>query len=258
MDLHGVERLLSALARSAKLKGLYIDCPHYSPMGFWDPRKPPFSLPPRHRVLKLTFTRLSNASRPAASGDPVTGTPLGIDLRAFARLGSLWLALPYTLAACRDLPELVAALLRTWIPTTEASASAPRKLTLTPSYESDFTRAEFADVLRALGPVVEDVFGVPPLEHEDGEDGEDGEEKGALREGCRGEEVEVVVVVEVCVVDRAEMREWWRAEARGSFARLGARGRLDVSFEKGESSLRFLFTFTSESCVRDSDTDVTR
>ena len=46
MDLHGVERLLSALARSAKLKGLYIDCPHYSPMGFWDPRKPPFSLSP--------------------------------------------------------------------------------------------------------------------------------------------------------------------------------------------------------------------
>ena len=252
MDLHGVERLLSALARSAKLKGLYIDCPHYSPMGFWDPRKPPFSLPPRHRVLKLTFTRLSNASRPAASGDPVTGTPLGIDLRAFARLGSLWLALPYTLAVCRDLPELVAALLRTWTPTTEASVR--RKLTLTPSYESDFTRAEFADVLRALGPVVEDVFGVPPLEHEDGEDGEDGEEKGALREGCRGEEVEVVVVVEVCVVDRAEMREWWRGEARASFARLAARGRLDVSFEKGESSLRFRLRIRiahQGSCARD-------
>ena len=225
MDLHGVERLLSALARSAKLKGLYIDCPHYSPMGFWDPRKPPFSLPPRHRVLKLTFTRLSNASRPAASGDPVTGTPLGIDLRAFARLGSLWLALPYTLAVCRDLPELVAALLRTWTPTTEASVR--RKLTLTPSYESDFTRAEFADVLRALGPVVEDVFGERSLDAE-GEGGEEKVDQGASKKLG-------LMEVEMCVVEKAEMRNWWRMEAPGSFARLRARGRLEVSFEKGKS-----------------------
>ncbi|KAM5545220.1 hypothetical protein V8D89_001331 [Ganoderma adspersum] len=194
MDLHGVERLLSALGRSARLKGLYIDCPHYSPASFWDP----------------------------PSGDPATGTPLGIDLRAFARLGSLWLALPYTLAACRDLPELVAALLRTWTPT---EASVPRKLTLTPSYESDFTRAEFADVLRALGPVIEDVFGEGRLDPE----GEGEEEKVEPGEGERPGLAEV----EVCVVDKADMREWWREEARASFARLGARGRLDVSFEKG-------------------------
>ena len=175
----------------------------------------------------------------------MTGTPLGIDLRAFARLGSLWLALPYTLAVCRDLPELVAALLRTWTPTTEASVR--RKLTLTPSYESDFTRAEFADVLRALGPVVEDVFGERSLDAE----GEGGEEKVELREGDdRGAGVEV----EVCVVDRAEMREWWRGEARASFARLAARGRLDVSFEKGESSLRFRLRIRiahQGSCARD-------
>ena len=173
----------------------------------------------------------------------MTGTPLGIDLRAFARLGSLWLALPYTLAACRDLPELVAALLRTWIPT-EANASALRKLTLTPSYESDFTRAEFAEVLRALGPVIEDVFGEGRL------DAEGTEEKAEPRGGDRGAGVEV----EVCVVDRAEMREWWRAEARASFARLGARGRLDVSFEKGESSLRFRLRIRiahQGSCARD-------
>lgn len=219
-------------------------------MGFWDLGKPPFFPPllplPPHRAQKLgvAFLHIPNASRLAASGDPVTGTPLGINSCVFARLGLLWLTLPYTLSECRDVPELVAALLRTWIP---IEAGAPRKLTLTPSYESDFMRAEFADVLRAVGPVIEHVFGERSLDAE----GEGGEEKVELREGDdRGAGVEV----EVCVVDRAEMREWWRGEARASFARLAARGRLDVSFEKGESSLRFRLRIRiahQGSCARD-------
>ncbi|PIL29503.1 hypothetical protein GSI_08311 [Ganoderma sinense ZZ0214-1] len=59
MDLHGVERLLSALGgRSAALKGLYIDCPHYCPVTFWDPRKPPPSRHTfRHYIQKLTLQR---------------------------------------------------------------------------------------------------------------------------------------------------------------------------------------------------------
>ncbi|PIL29496.1 hypothetical protein GSI_08304 [Ganoderma sinense ZZ0214-1] len=162
--------------------------------------------------------------------DPVTGTPLGIDLRVFSRLGSLWLALPYALSACRELPDIVAALLQTWAPTKE-SASVPRKLTLTPSYESDFTRAEFAEVLRALGPVIEDVLGVQSESANEG-NGEGGERADVtVKEAERGASAEVEV--EVCVVDKADMREWWRGEARASFVRLGARGRLDVTFEKG-------------------------
>ncbi|PIL29499.1 hypothetical protein GSI_08307 [Ganoderma sinense ZZ0214-1] len=203
MDLHGVERLLSALGgRSTALKGLYIDCPHYCPMTFWDP----------------------------PSVDPETGVPLGIDLRAFSRLGSLWLALPYALSACRELPELVAALLRTWAP---AKEGVPRKLTLTPSYESDFTRAEFAEVLRTLGPVIEDVLGVQSESEGEGEVGEKSVVRVRQGESGVSAEVEVEVEVEVCVVDKADMCEWWRGEARASFVRLGARGRLDVTFEKG-------------------------
>ena len=140
----------------------------------------------------------------------------------------LWLALPYTLHACKDLPELVAALLRTWIWTwtpANSSAAAAQKLTLTPSYESDFVRAEFADVLRALGPVIEDVLGEC--------DSHEGKESVDREDDRRGAEVEV----EVCVVDKAEKREWWREEAHASFARLGARGRLAVTFEKCKSCL---------------------
>ncbi|KAI1784986.1 hypothetical protein LXA43DRAFT_171651 [Ganoderma leucocontextum] len=149
MDLHGVERLLAALGRSAALKELYIDCPHYNPVSIWAP--PPI--------------------------DPATGTPLGIDLRAFSQLASLWLALPYT--------------------------------------------QEFSDVLRALGPVIDDVLGQCEHSHP---------ERGG--EKADPEEVEGGVSVEVCVVDKADKHEWWREEARASFARLSARGRLAVSFEK--------------------------
>ena len=44
MDLHGVERLLSALGRStASLKALYVDCPHNHPSSLWtDPCKHSF------------------------------------------------------------------------------------------------------------------------------------------------------------------------------------------------------------------------
>ena len=199
-------------------------------MGFWDLGKPPFFPPllplPPHRAQKLgvAFLHIPNASRLAASGDPVTGTPLGINSCVFARLGLLWLTLPYTLSECRDVPELVAALLRTWIP---IEAGAPRKLTLTPSYESDFMRAEFADVLRAVGPVIEHVFGERSLDAE-GEGGEEKVDQGASKKLG-------LMEVEMCVVEKAEMRNWWRMEAPGSFARLRARGRLEVSFEKGKT-----------------------
>ncbi|PIL25508.1 hypothetical protein GSI_12430 [Ganoderma sinense ZZ0214-1] len=168
MDLHGVERLLSALGgRSTALKGLYIDCPHYCPVTFWDPRSYPNS-----------------------------------SLRSSGR-----------------------GLLR--------KEGVPRKLTLTPSYESDFTRAEFAEVLRALGPVIEDVLGVQSESEGEGEVGEKSVVRVRQGESGVSAEVEVEVEVEVCVVDKADMREWWRGEARASFVRLGARGRLDVTFEKG-------------------------
>ncbi|KAM5543446.1 hypothetical protein V8D89_002697 [Ganoderma adspersum] len=194
MDLYGVERLLAALSHSAALKVLYIDCPHYNPMSIRDP--PPV--------------------------DPVTGTPLGIDLRAFSRLGSLWLALPYTRGLCKDLPGLVAALLWTWTP---AGDCAARQLTLTPSYESVFTRTNFADVLRALGPVIEDVLLGERSVHPQRE-----EEKAGpiISKGQRG----VPMSVEVCVVDKVDKHKWWRKEARASFERLSAQGRLAVSFDK--------------------------
>ena len=93
------------------------------------------------------------------------------------------------------------------------SGGCERKLTITPSYESSFRRGEFVDILRALGPAVEDVLC-----------------------GAGGQE-QARVVVEVCLVDKEAKRDWWRAEARTCFPRSSARGRLEFSFEKGECRL---------------------
>ena len=91
-------------------------------------------------------------------------------------------------------------------------------------------RAEFADVLHALGPVIEDILGEcgdPPTS--EGKENADQEDDGRA----------VLAEVEVCVVDKADKHGWWREEARASFARLGAsRGRLAVTFEKCELSLQ--------------------
>ena len=80
-------------------------------------------------------------------------------------------------------------------------------LTLTPTFESDFTREQFIDVLRVLGPIAERTL----LDRED--------------------EPEVCV----CVIDRAEKHAWWaETVARECLPRMYARGRVRAAFWKRE------------------------
>ena len=87
MDLHAVERLLSALDHStAYLKALDVDCPHYYPFSFWsDTCKHSFHSiwnTPTLSTSPLAPHSTRSYRIPAASSmlvpDPATGTPPGL------------------------------------------------------------------------------------------------------------------------------------------------------------------------------------
>ncbi|KAM5545241.1 hypothetical protein V8D89_001352 [Ganoderma adspersum] len=187
LDIHGAERLLSSFD-GASITKLFIDCPTYH----------------------------STSITPFNPADPWTGFGLGIDLRRFPNLRWLWASIPYTLAVFPDLPDAFATLLRSWNPRERAT---PRTLTITPTYEYDFNRDDFVDVLRALGPVVEEVVS----DRSGCDDASGSHDRGA----------EPDVVVEVCVIDKEEARrQWWREVARACFPRLHEQGRLRSTFTK--------------------------
>ena len=141
-----------------------------------------------------------------------------VDLRNLPCLRSLCISIPYALNAVPNFPEIFTSVVRSWRP---PQADGPKTLTLTPTFQCQFYRNEFADVLRALGRAAESILlgsgdsGGAELDHE-----------------CDL----TSVGLEVCVVDPPEKQDWWRDTARESFPTLHALGRLRVTFWKGEST----------------------
>ncbi|TBU38961.1 hypothetical protein BD309DRAFT_473246 [Dichomitus squalens] len=185
LDAHGTERLLSAL-RGSSLTKLYVDCPTYH----------------------------STTITPFYPVDLFTGRSIGVDLRHLPYLKSLWITIPYTLSLFPDLPEAMTSVIRSWVP---HGIHGTRTLTFTATYEYDFTREEFVDVLRALGPVVEDVLL--------------GAGSGDIENSGRQQEFSGIVL-EVSVIDVSEKHDWWRDRARECFPKLRELGRLRNTFCK--------------------------
>ncbi|KAM5545230.1 hypothetical protein V8D89_001341 [Ganoderma adspersum] len=182
LDPHGPEHILAAIGSSGarSLRHLYIDCPSLSPDGNEDPE---------NRLLSLDLSHCTN-------------------------LRDLWVSIPHPLSDSPGIADTFASLLASWAPASTHDG-AGRTLTITPTFEQDFTRAQFADVLRALGPVAEAAL----LAHSS-----DG----------GGPEVDMDICVCVCVIDfRAEKHAWWAdTVARECFPRMYARGRVRAAFWK--------------------------
>ncbi len=135
--------------------------------------------------------------------------PLGVDLSHCTALRDLWISIQDPFNACSD---AFASVLASWAPTASVDGGRGRTLTLTPTFESDFTRTQFVDVLRALGPIAERTL----LNHED-------RPHGAEADIC------------ICVIERAEKRVWWEETvASECFPRMYARKRLRAAFSKSE------------------------
>ncbi|PIL29516.1 hypothetical protein GSI_08324 [Ganoderma sinense ZZ0214-1] len=194
LDPHGPEYILTAIGSSGarSLKHLYIDCPAVPVDSESDDEGP------ENRLLDL-------------------------DLSHCTSLRDLWVSVPYPLPQLYGvdlrIADRFASVLASWAP---ASASAfpsaqgeggdggGRTLTITPTFESDFTRAQFVDVLRAFGPVAE----------------------AALLDPARGIQDEETHVC-VCVIDHPEKRAWWAdTVVRECFPRMHARGRVRAAFWK--------------------------
>ena len=122
------------------------------------------------------------------------------------------MSIAHPLSDSPGLADTFASLLASWAP---APAQRPggggRTLTITPTFEQDFTRAQFVDILRALGPVAE----------------------AALLADAG---VELDVDVCVCVIEfDVGRRAWWAdTVARECFPRMYARGRVRAAFWKRE------------------------
>ena len=137
---------------------------------------------------------------------------MDLDLSHCTALRDLWVSIAHPLSDSPGLADTFASLLASWAP-----APGGRTLTITPTFEQDFTRAQFVDVLRALGPVAEAAL----LAHSS--DG-GGMEMDADMEVC-------VCVIEFDVGKRA----WWAdTVARECFPRMYARGRVRAAFWKRE------------------------
>ncbi|KAI1783781.1 hypothetical protein LXA43DRAFT_1102108 [Ganoderma leucocontextum] len=198
LDIHGTERLLSALQGSS-ITRLFIDCPTY------------------HSTAITPFN---------PSTDPFTGFGIGADLRDFPHLQVLSVSIPYTLAIFPGLPDAFASVLRSWTPRA-CQGTRTRTLMITPTYEYDFTREEFVDVLRALGPVTEDVF--LDVNFRAAHDRSSQDHPLQDRDGADSD----VVVVDVCVINKEEhRRERWCEVARECFLRMHEHGRLRTTFLK--------------------------
>ncbi len=188
LDSPGPEYILSALGPSGarSLKQLYVDCP---------------TLP----------TQLNEQMN----------RPLGVDLSHCTTLRDLWVSIQDPFNAC---PDAFASVLASWAPAASVDRGRGRTLTLTPTFESDFTRTQFVDVLRVFGPVAERTL----LNSED---------------HPHSAEVDICI----CVIERAEKRAWWEETvACECFPRTHPHGRVRAAFSKSElpgALLWFIFSW---------------
>ncbi|KAI1783487.1 hypothetical protein LXA43DRAFT_1046514 [Ganoderma leucocontextum] len=100
-----------------------------------------------------SFGDLARVLHAVSVVDPATGPDARLDLSRFPNLHAAKLWLLRSLKEDPSLQTLCGDILRSWTPTVHH-----RELTIEPSFASDFTRQDFADLLAETGTTVERVF----------------------------------------------------------------------------------------------------